>query len=545
MIISLNVQPVLRKKKYGLLITDTDVELLSWKKGSFEQIAIFSNDDKGVIRFADYLKRNSAALNNSSFRLLANVIGEDYRVEKVAHLIGKYKLDFHNRRMLQLFRGVSLCMSFVQGREERGRREDIVLFYGMLTEGKVLPWVTTITRQPSISLECLQPVSFVNIELVKRLNSEWSKKSVLLMTLHEKGLLRQTHHDRGHIQFSRVSKISDTSAAEVVAAIKKELERTIQYLHSLKISITKGIDIEFICPGNMVGQLRELIKSSEKIRFNFHDASAVAQNIGLETPITEFGRDSSLSMHLLFSRLWFRQLAAFNAIRYYWLQISSNAAVVAFLIYGVFGAANAALVGGDGLSLQGINSDLAERRDSIQRQYNEQFGQIEDPPSSPANITALAESFRVISQLDIVPGQLIYYFAQAYESNKRLQLDSMRWYVTGSPTETNGNGNVLTQSGEIYQILEVSGEFLPLPNETYIDVADRSDLLMQSFEERSDVEVVGVELPPRELERQNLGGVLDQDYNVDAVRDRNFLIRIIWKRYDDESIQELRSNQQI
>lgn len=538
---SINTLPISFGTKYGLLISDSDVEFVSWKKGEFSRIAVFGNDEKGLSRFTALLSKNAYTYRNASFRVLTNIIGEDYRVERAAHLIGKYKTDYHNRRMQQLFRGVSLCTSFVQGRDERGRREDIVLFYGLLTEGKVLPWMRVLDRNPDFSVEALYSVSFVNEALLKKVCAEWSQKAILLMTMHEKGLLRQTHYDRGHVQFSRVSKISDASAEEVAGALRKELERTIQYLNSLKISIAKGLDIEFICPSNMVGQLRELLKSSEKIRFVFHDASTVAQSIGLTSAIEELGRDSSLSMHVLFSRLWIKQLASLNQVRYFWMKNVAVIAAIAFAVYGASGIVNASFVALGGVAVSAGNSDLTERRDAAQREYDEEFGQLEDPPSSANNITAISEMFRVLSNVSVLPEQLIYYFGQAFEKNKRVSIGSMRWYLTDNANKTVGEGETLVRGGDIYQILEVSGEFLPVPNESYINVASRADLLMESFEQRPDIQVQAVELPRRELVRENLGGVLTDDYAVDAARSRTFRLRIIWKKYDAQAIEQIRN----
>lgn len=530
--------PFLFGKKSGLLINDTDVELISWKKGDIERVAVFSNDDAGLTRFFDFIEKNERAYRNTAFSILTNVIGEDYRIEKVAHLFGKYKTDFHNRRMQQLFRGVSLCMSFVQGREERGRREDIVLFYGMLTEGKVLPWMQAARKNPTHDLVGVYAISFINTQLLKYVNSDWRRSSNLLMTIHEKGLLRQTHYDQGHVRFSRVSKISDESAASVAAAIRKELERTIQYLHSLKISVAGGLDIQFICPANMVGQLRELVQSSEKIRFHFHDASALAQTIGLRSALGDLGRDSSLSLHILFTHLWFRQLASFNHIRYYWLKTVSVVASLVLVIYGLIGGINVLVTSLNVLEIGNVNQELVARRDRLQREYDE-AAQFEDPPSESSSIEAVTRTFRVFSNLSVAPGQLIYYFARGYEKNKRLNIYNLRWYLGSSARSTQPEPYALIAGSDIYQVLEVSGEFLPVPGETYLDVANRANVLLDSFEQRSDIQVEGLELPKGDLGDENLSGQLTEDYAVDAARTRTFRLRIVWKQYDRDRINKL------
>ena len=148
-------------------------------------------------------------------------------------MIGKYKTDFHARRMSQLFRNTSLRFSEVQGREERGRREDWVMFFGLLTEGKVVPWINALSRGDRF-LAAVSAVSFVVRPLLRRFQAVGLSGNQLLITLHENNLLRQTFYVNGNLRFSRVSKVNNESAESLAASVKKELERTLQYLASLK-----------------------------------------------------------------------------------------------------------------------------------------------------------------------------------------------------------------------------------------------------------------------------------------------------------------------
>lgn len=526
-------------KKYGLLVNDTDVLLVSSKSGDFERIALFSNDEAGIQGFTEYLAKNQKQYRNHGFQIMTNIIGEDYRLEKIAHLIGKYKTDFHQRRMQQLFRGSPLCMSIIQGREERGRREDIVLFYGLLTENKVVPWMNAITKTGDRYLIGVHGVSFVNTPLLSSVASDWRSGNHLLMTIHEKGLLRQTHYSRGQIRFSRVSKIEDDTAENLAAGIKKELERTVQYLHSLKISVVGGVSVQFICPGNMVGQLREMIGGGEKIRFFFHDASALAQTIGLKGAIGELGRDSSLSLHSMFSYVRLFQLAAINRVQFYWMRLFTHIAVVCLALYGVVNAYTPVQVYYDGYSLESERTVLEKRRNQKKNQYESELQLTEDPPSSPENVSAVSNVFRVFGGIDVSPAQLMYYFSRGLSQNKRVRVNNMKWYISNDTSAEDGSVEALVTGEDVFQILDVEGTLIPIANETYVDVADRAEALLNSFEERSDIVIDVIELPSRDLDLSTLSGELSSDFDADAARDRNFKLRIIWKFYDEQQISDL------
>ena len=175
-------------KRYGILVTDDEAVFFSCARGRFEQLGVFSNDAEGVSRFEQEIKANEKKYRGKTFHIVVNVIGEDYRFERVAHLIGKYRNDFHARRCKQFFRGSNLYMSEVHGREELGRREDLVLFYGVLTSQKVEPWVKAL-QTVDAQIAGAHPVSLVSKPIYAALGI--SDPSALVITFHENGMVRQ------------------------------------------------------------------------------------------------------------------------------------------------------------------------------------------------------------------------------------------------------------------------------------------------------------------------------------------------------------------
>ncbi len=536
---SINISKFGLFKKYGLLINDTDVLLVSWKQGTLEKIAVFANDENGLEQFDAYMRANEKKIKNNVFYILSDIIGEDYRIEKVTHLVGKYKVDFHHRRMQQLFRGSNLCMSMTQGREEQGRRDDYVLFYGLLTENKVLPWVNIVKNNTSY-LAGVFGSAFVSKEVLQAATSEWSKGNSLLMTIHEKGLFRQTFFSRGQPRFSRVSKIDDSSAQSVALAIRKELERTIQYLNSLKISTAGGINVEIVCPGAMVSQLREIVASGEKIKFSFHDGFALAKKLNLTNSIGNIGQDSSIILHSMFCFPRLKQLAKFSIVRFYRARLVGNLAVVGFLGYFLVSMTGTAGIFLQAQDYKSQNDVLTTSRNIKKQNYADEARLSQDPPSSSANIGSVSKTFRLLSKLQIYPSQLFYYFSRSLSKNKLVQINNMRWYITNESTSSDANNKALFTKKDFYQILEVSGQFLPVAGETYLNVADRADSLMESLnQERADILVEAIERPSRELEKEALGGVLDEGYAVDSARNRTFKIKIVWKEYDSSTISSM------
>ena len=528
-------------KKIGLLISDDEVSIVSWKRGVIEKLALFKNDDKGVIRFIDHLRANGDNYKGKSFYVLTNIIGEDYRFERIAHLIGKYKTDFHARRMAQLFRQSSLCLSEVQGREERGRREDWVLFFGLLTENKVLPWVNAILRGDRF-LAGIFAVSFVTQPLLRNMGvSGGSSGNQLIMTLHENNLLRQTFYINGNIRFSRVSKINEDNAEALSLSVKKELERTLQYLTSLKISIKDGVTVQFVSPSEMVSQLREILKSGDRIRFSFHDAVALAQSEHLYSSFDQIGKDSSLALHLMFSYFRTSQLASVARIQLHLLNQFSKSLIFAFLVYGAYNLGFAIFNYQSAYFKISLENDASRARvEELEKNYQRELAGQGTPGSTAENMQAVIDTFKAIDKIDTSPTRLMFYFSQKLEKNPGVKLKNLKWFVSNDEFGS-GDPSIAPVSGlNLYQILEVSGSFIPLKaNETYVDIYKRAEAFIASFEsdKRSDIIVDAVKLPIANLSSLSLQGSLEEGYAVDAAQERDFVIRIIWLEYSEEHLK--------
>ena len=521
------------KKKYGLLIADNEVSMVSWRKGNLERIGLFSNDDAGIARFLDFLSKNVNMFKDREFFLMVNIIGEDYRFEKVAHLYGKYKTDFHTKRMQQLFRGSQFFMSQVQGREERGRREDWVLFSGVLTETKILPWVNVV-RRGGRYLAGVYMVSQLLSDTILNAIGGNTKGNNLLMTIHERGLLRQTFYVNGHLRFSRVSKINDESVDHVGVSIKKELERTLQYLASLKISIGGGMTVRMISPSNMVSQLKEAIASGERIKFEFQDVAQVAHKVGLKTPIESMGKDSSLPMHMMFSSIHMSQLAPAKWVSYYWAQLTAKLAVIVFIGYGVYAYATPLSYLADGYGTSSVSQNLQVKADDLKRQYDAEVGGvIGEPPSSPQSMKAVSDFYNVLEDVVVSPTQLLYFLGQGLRQNSNIQIRKVDWQISNSPEITDNVDTALINGNDVYQIMQVEGDISQgRSGETYRDVAERADKLIASFGGREDIHVEVIKVPSRTISTSNLSGSLSSDLDVEAPSSRDFVLQIIWKAYD-------------
>ena len=521
------------RKRYGILITDDQAVLYSWKSGNLNTLGIFSNDEAGVTRFSRYMKGNKE-LHGKPFNVLVNVIGEDHRFEKVAHLIGKYKVDFHKRRMNQLFRGVEFAMSDVQGRDDLGRREDLVLFYGLLSIEKIKPWLQGLANYARAFPSGMYAASIISSSIYKALGV--TEPSSLLITSHEGGLVRQTFVVGGKVRFSRVSKVTAEDTVTFAKSLKKEMERMLQYLASLRVSVGGALGVHVVCQPAMVSQLREMLSGTEKLKFSFHDASTVARNMGLSSGASNIGSDSSLLLQSMFSTLRFNQLLPLARVRFYWVSLICSTSVAAAGAYFVLQMLLLSTFYLDIRSQYTVPSDKKQLSvNRLENNYRSETSAI-NPPSTPVNVRSVSNIYRAISEFTYNPTQIIYYLSSVLQKSGDVTVDTLSWTLAN---DVQGNEDIIPYlTGEsVFQILKITGEFSEISGESIEQLISRSQRFLNSFAKHPDIAVVPVHVPSREQDSL-ASGTLEEGEVLNLIEDRSFEVNIVWRQIKGSDIDK-------
>lgn len=503
----------------GLLVGDDEVMLVNWRGGVLRQIAVYDNDENGIALFAEHLTKHR--YRNMGFFVVANVVGEDYRHEKVAHLTGKNKIDFHNRRMRQLFRGSSFFMSDTQGRDNRGKREDVVLFFGVLAAGKIDPWLAAIAKGGERYTSGVHGIPYI----ISHLRPALPKPSAnsIVATFHEGNTMRLTFFSGNHLRFSRLAKVGENAdAPAVAAALKRELDRTLQYLNTLRVFTEGKLTVDCICPGGSVSPLTEAAQSSGRLEYRFHSAETLHKKMGVKKTLTAAGRDSSLPINELCRRVVVSQLAPWRQVMHYWIKLGANAAMALFIAYGAYSYYDAATTFSEGLFDYATENDSTENLLSGQKSsYQREFADIGEPPSSAQNVKAVATTFNSLSAMGITPTRMLYYLSGAMAKSGEVSLDDVRWYLSGDAIAPPGDGSEVAGGGKLYQILEVLGT---AGGDTQLQVAANARQLVASFDKRGDIHIEEVVMPPEQL-----GELADEFTPLERV----FSLRLIWRDGED------------
>ena len=519
--------------RYGLSVTETAVTLVTWKRGSFTKIKQFVNDNQGLQDFSEFLKSNSSKYANKSVNICVNVIGEDYRFEKVAHLVGKYRSDMIKRRFNQLFRGTDYHIAMFQGRESIGRRQDFFLFCGILSNEKIQPWVRDLSRF-NMNIAGLHLGSNLVDSIFPHITSNKTGVNVTSVALSD-GLIRNNFYIDGHLRFSRLSRSGENaSAEEIYRMVRVEIDKTSQYLVSIKlIQNNAKINVSMVVADDLVDDLREIAEKQESDRVTAaaYSARVVAGALGLTVAITEFGRDDSLMMHEMLRSFRFQQLAPLSDVRYY-----VERTVITFLsvAVGVWGISNVGTQSKAMLDayLQ-FNADNASTRVEIAQLANDYQSLVDEfvqPPSSSENMRASVNILNHVTDVTIDPGKLLLYLSQRLDDSPSVLITEIEWFVSNERNRAYGGLYAFANGLPYYEILELRGS---VSEEIDSEVAfDQYKNFVRSIRNRPDMVVEEIR-PPALVEADgNLVVTLDRTTDIrselNAFNNNDFHILISW-----------------
>lgn len=518
--------------RYGLMVSETSVELISWKRGTFTLIKEFVNDNQGIQDFSQFLKVNAAKFDNKAINICISVIGEDYRFEKVAHLYGKYRSDMLKRRFQQLFRGTTYHTALFQGREAIGRRQDFFLFCGVLSNEKIQPWVREVTRyQMNVAGVHLGSVLLTGVNA--HVIADKSGVNVVSLCMNQ-GFIRHNFYIDGDLRFSRLSRSSESASAdEIYRLVRTEIEKTSQYLVSVKlIPNNSKIKVSIVCADDILEAMRETAERTlaERISVVPISARVVGSALGIKKPISEFGRDSSFLVHEMVRSFRFLQLAAFSQIRFYIIESISSVAILAALLWGFYN------VTGQGLNAffsfnqySAENSQLEIEIAQLSGDYQSLVNEFVQPPSTTENMRASVNVLNHVVNIDVGPGKMLLYLSRQLSAAPAMYINNVTWYVSNDAA--GGISELSFANGRQYfEVLEFNGS---LSKEIDSEQAfEQYKRIIARIEARPDMQLEILAKPSLvEAGGQLVGKIADDTdlrSQLNAFTDHNFSLRISW-----------------
>ncbi|WP_342114848.1 hypothetical protein [Pseudoduganella sp. OTU4001] len=184
------------------------------ERGQLNAGPCFAPSADGMQSLADWLD----GFQDTPALLLVDLVEEDFQRHLLPHVPGRAGIAMRQRRLVQAWRETPFRNALVQGREEEGRRDDIVLFAALTNPGTVQPWLDVL-EEGRVPLAGIYTPALLGTFLLTEEARE--VPHLLLVSEHAAGI-RQTYFQNGMVRFSRL--------ALAGANAEQEAERTRQFL---------------------------------------------------------------------------------------------------------------------------------------------------------------------------------------------------------------------------------------------------------------------------------------------------------------------------
>ena len=416
-----------------LLLTSQCLYVYSWQQDTLAPVANFSSDEQGLAEFDRYLDFSHAI----PVYLVADCIEEDFRMELVAHVLGKDRKVLLERKLLQYFRTTEYRSARIQDRDESGRRDDKVLFSALTNTDQINMWVDRLLAH-KVQIKGLLSAPLLMESFTEFLHLE-DIPHLLLVNLDPQSGLRQTYLQNNHLKFSRLLSLTAIKPGSLAETMRAECSHTRQYLERLKLlSRDQPLEVHIHIQDGLGEELGKKLVNTPLLHFHLHETGMVAAELGIDPALT--GNQGAVFLCLaqaLRANKLVNTYAPAPVIRYHRLhQIRRGLIGGTSLLFAL------ALLVGISLLFDGLDTRTAQKNlDQEVRMLDARFQQLRQnfpvPPVPAEVMQNVVESVERTRQQTVFPLQMMTRISQAMARCPDIRLQQLGWQMYGQTQTTN------------------------------------------------------------------------------------------------------------
>lgn len=417
-----------------LLLTSQGLSAYIWQGGVLAPTGWFPTDEAGLAEFNHYL----TSPPDCPLYLVADVIEEDFRLEDVAHVLGKDRRALLERKLAQFFRTTDYRAAQVQGREESGRRDDKVLFSALTNNEQLAFWVNRILAQ-HVPLKGILSVPWL-MELCAGYQQLGRVAHLLLVHLEQHSGLRQTYIQNGRLKFSRLISLATVRSSNLAETITAECNHTRQYLERLKLlSRDQPLEIHLSVQGEIGEEIGEELTDRAGLSFHLHEIGVVAAELGVDPVLAgDQGMVFLALAQILRVRGLFNIYGSASATRYYRLrQIRQGLIVGTSLFFAAVLAFGFSLLA-DGFKQQAAQNRLDREAKQFYGQYQSLLQELPETPIPAQVMQKVVKSVGMIQRQMAYPAEMMGFVSQALAVCPEIRLLKLDWKLAVTPVSEAG-----------------------------------------------------------------------------------------------------------
>jgi hypothetical protein len=427
-----------------LFLNSQALRAFTWQNRVLVSAGSFLSDEQGQVDFNRYLYSSP----DVPLYLVADVSEEDFRLENVAHVLGRDRSALLERKLAQFFRTTEYRAARVQGREESGRRDDQVLFSALTNNDQIAFWVNHLLAEKA-PLKGILSVPWL-MELFAGFQQLDKVSHLLLVNLEQESGLRQTYIQAGRLKFSRLISLATVRASNLAETIVAECNHTRQYLERLKLlPRDQPLDIHLSVQGEIAEEIGEGLADSAGLRFHLHETGVVAAELGLD-PALEDGQGVVFLalMQVLHAKGLFNVYGSDSVIRYHRIRQIRRGIIVGTSLFFVAVLAFGFSLLADGFKQRVVQKRLEREAKELDQQFQVRKQGLPQTPVPAKTMQKVVEAVDAIQGQTVFPMETMALVSQALAGCPDIRLQKLDWKLVVDSSGSKENVDGSTESAQ-------------------------------------------------------------------------------------------------
>ncbi len=439
-----------------ILISNGHAAVYVWQGKHLHGPMEFMADNDGYAALAEHLAQDSGMVTG----VLVDVIEEEFRSERVPHVVGRDQVGLLKRRAEQAFRLTPYRMAYIQNKLVDGKREDDALISAITNSDLIAPWVKSLTRS-KVPLRGIYSLAQLYGELLKPLDV--IEKRALIITRQQHGGMRQAFYFDQKLKLSRLSPAPSADPEAHADQLLAEVDKSQRYLARLKLlGRDDMLVVHCVSTGPELVALRETCRDTTTLQFRFHDLSTLNTGFNASANAVAAKFCDELFLFLLKRHTPLRDYAMPVERRYdvYRRVRAATHGVSAMLLLLALVWTGMNLI--DARLMQEFNSSAGRISGDIKQRYDHVMEELPKTPVSPQNLRAGVELARSLTNKSALPHPMLYALSAGLQGFPQVDVQSIEWVVTPDPASVTFSGAAVAAT----PVAPATGE-VPVTNDLY------------------------------------------------------------------------------
>jgi hypothetical protein len=412
-----------------LFLSADKLTIFHWEKGKLGNSYLFDAGIDGQKYFNRYLQESP----NVPVYILVDLLEEEYHQDTIPHVYGADRKTIIDRKKSRLFRDTPYFHTDIQGRQEEGRRDDLVLFMGLTNPGILKPWLALLEEHkvPLAGIYSLPQITNGILDLLPD-----PADQMLVVSLQSISGLRQTFFHKNKLKISRLVNIPRYGTVSYATEVRDEVETIQRYLNGLHLTPEdKPLDVYLLANKELLKEIELLGVNVTLIKYHFIDIELLFQNIGLDTDVTTPFSDQ-LFAHQLLKHKPKNLYAVPSETRYFQMRNMRRMMLAAslFMILGsvVWGGLN--FMGGMLYKQQG--NAAMKKTDFYSARYQIARERLPHTAVTPANLELVVNIVQTLEKYKATPFDMLKLLSTVVDKYPMIEIDEIEWAASTDPNLT-------------------------------------------------------------------------------------------------------------